>query len=122
METDACGQTLADQPPLVVVPAALLVVDSQLGMTATASRDCLLLSLMGVRCLGVVVNKMDATGYSQALFDEVARECRAFSALLLLSEVTFIPVAALQGDNVLEPSAKCPGTPVLQCLVFWNPG
>lgn len=88
LEADAHGQEAADQSPLLAVPAALLVVDAQLGMTATARRDCLLLSLMGVRRLGVVVNKMDATGYSQARFDDVVRAFRAFSASLPLPEAT----------------------------------
>ncbi|MDR5887792.1 GTP-binding protein [Vreelandella janggokensis] len=88
LEADAFGQPPADRPPYGAVPVALLVVDAQLRVMATARRDCLLLSLIGVRRLGVVVNKMDATGYSQARFDEVVREFRAFSASLPLPEAT----------------------------------
>jgi len=119
---DPTLQTLENQEPLASMPAAMLVVDAPQGMTATVRRHCLLLSLMGARPLAVVINKMDAVGYSQVRFETIVREFREFSASLTLPETTFIPVSALQGDNVLALSDSTPwysGASVLGFLKSW---
>ncbi|MDR5876197.1 adenylyl-sulfate kinase [Vreelandella gomseomensis] len=109
-------QALADERPLASMPAAMLVVDVQQGVTAVTRRHCVLMSLMGLRHIAVAVNKMDAVAYSQARFESIVAELQIFVSSLPLPDITFIPVSSLYGDNMFAPSDNTPwyaGTSIL---------
>jgi len=98
---------------------AVILVDARRGLTEQSRRHAALAGLLGVPQITVCVNKMDLAGYSEARFDAVAREFMAFAAEAGLDDVTFIPVSALHGDNVVEKSSAMPwygGEPLLAHL------
>jgi bifunctional enzyme CysN/CysC len=86
--------------------AAVLVVDARKGVLVQTRRHSYLVSLLGIRHIAVAVNKMDLVGYSEDAFRAIADEYADFAARIALPDVTFIPVSALTGDNVLVPSEK----------------
>jgi bifunctional enzyme CysN/CysC len=67
-------------------------------------RHSLLVSLLGVPHLVICVNKMDLVEYSEERFDEIREQFTEFAARLELRDVTFVPISALDGDNVVERS------------------
>jgi sulfate adenylyltransferase subunit 1 len=87
---------------------ALVLVDARHGIVEQTRRHSLLMSLLGVPHLVICVNKMDLAAFSEARFDEVCAEFSEFAARLELRDVTFIPISALAGDNVVERSAHMP--------------
>jgi len=88
--------------------AAVLVIDAQEGVKENSRRHGNLLSLLGIRQLIILINKMDLVGYDQARFDEVRREYTGFLNQVGLQPNQFIPVSAREGDNISQPSEKMP--------------
>jgi bifunctional enzyme CysN/CysC len=98
---------------------AVILVDARAGLTEQSRRHAFLSSLLGIPHLVVAVNKMDLVDYSQARFDEIRGEFTEFAAKLDVADVTFIPISALHGDNVVNRSANMAwyaGTPLLYHL------
>jgi bifunctional enzyme CysN/CysC len=87
---------------------AIVLVDATKGVLEQSRRHALLLSLLGVPHIVVCVNKMDLAGYSQAVFERIKQEFTAFAARLAVPDLTFVPVSALNGDNVVTRSAEMP--------------
>ena len=87
---------------------ALLLVDAERGVAEQARRHAFVASLLGVPHLVVCVNKMDRVGWSRERFAELRATLARFTSVLSFRDVTFIPVSALRGDNVVEPSANMP--------------
>lgn len=85
---------------------AVILVDARHGVVEQTRRHSFITSLLRVPHLVVCVNKMDLVGYSEAAFQEVVDQFREFSAKLDVADVTFIPISALDGDNVVERSDK----------------
>src|SRR5215475_11146895 len=83
---------------------ALILVNAADGLTSQTRRHSLIVSTLGVRHLVVAVNKMDLVGWSQERFDRIEADFRAFAADLDVAGITFIPVAARSGDNVVNRS------------------
>ncbi|HEV8558392.1 MAG TPA: adenylyl-sulfate kinase [Actinophytocola sp.] len=103
---------------------ALLLVDATRGVREQTCRHLAVCALMRVRAVLVVINKLDAVGYDQVLFDKLAGEVRANAAGLGIADVEAIPVSALGGDNVVRPSAQLPwyqGPTLLGALSAWQP-
>jgi bifunctional enzyme CysN/CysC len=86
--------------------AALLVIDANEGVQEQSRRHGHLLSLLGVRQVAVVVNKMDLVGYDQTVFDAIEREYRAFLGSLGVTPERVIPASAKLGDNVAERGSE----------------
>ncbi len=86
----------------------VLLVDARRGITSQTRRHAFLAALLGVPQGIVVVNKMDQVDWSEARFEALVSEVRAFSRRLTLQQLSFIPVSALRGDNVLVPSPRMP--------------
>ena len=86
----------------------LLLVDAERGVAEQARRHAFVASLLGVPRLVVCVNKMDRVDWSRDRFEAIRDKLGRFASLLDFREVTFIPLSALQGDNVVEPSARMP--------------
>jgi bifunctional enzyme CysN/CysC len=87
---------------------AVILVDARLGVIEQTRRHAFIASLLGIRHLVVCVNKMDLVGYEQVAFDHVERDFREFCARLEVTDVAFIPISALLGDNVVEHSPQMP--------------
>jgi len=83
---------------------ALVLVDARQGLTEQSRRHAFLASLHRVPHLVVCVNKMDLVGFEAAAFDAVCQEFRAFATKLDVVDLTFIPISALHGDNVVHRS------------------
>jgi bifunctional enzyme CysN/CysC len=94
---------------------AIVLVDARHGVVEQTRRHSLLMSLLGVPHLVICVNKMDLVEHSEARFDEVRAEFTEFASRLDLRDVTFIPISALAGDNVVDRSTHMPwyGGPTL---------
>jgi bifunctional enzyme CysN/CysC len=88
--------------------AAVLIVDAQKGLLVQTRRHSYLVSLLGIRHIVVAINKMDLVDYAESKFRAIVEEYADFAARIGLTDVTFIPVSALRGDNVLVPSANLP--------------
>jgi bifunctional enzyme CysN/CysC len=71
-------------------------------------RHSYIVSLLGIRHVIVAINKMDLVDYAQDAFDRIAREYHDFASRLEFGDVTYLPLSALKGDNVVEPSAAMP--------------
>ncbi|MDP8987905.1 MAG: GTP-binding protein [Actinomycetota bacterium] len=87
---------------------ALILVDARKGMLEQSRRHAFLASLLRVPHLVVCINKMDLVDYDQEVFEAIKAEFRAFAMRLEVSDLTFIPVSALHGDNVVHRSAAMP--------------
>jgi bifunctional enzyme CysN/CysC len=87
---------------------AVLLVDARLGVIVQTRRHSYITSLLGIREIVVAVNKMDLVGHSKARFDEIVAEYEAFAAKLPPRSVRYIPMSALNGDNVVHRSAAMP--------------
>lgn len=88
--------------------AAILMVDARQGILPQTRRHSFLMSLIGMRHIVVAINKMDLVEYSKERFDEIVEEYREFAKQLGLEEITFIPMSALKGDNVIEHGHHMP--------------
>ena len=85
---------------------AVILIDVRQGVVEQTRRHAFIASLLGIRHLVVCVNKMDLVDYSQAAFDQVEQDFREFCARLEATDVTFIPVSAVHGENVVERSER----------------
>ncbi len=91
---------------------SVVLIDARTGMLEQSKRHAFISALLGIPKLVVAVNKMDLVEHSQARFDEVAREFESFAPNLRrdgqrkgqLNEIIYIPISALNGDNVVERS------------------
>jgi bifunctional enzyme CysN/CysC len=98
---------------------AIVLVDARKGVLAQSKRHAFISSLLGIPHVVVCVNKMDLVDYEEAVFDAIVEEFDAFAARLELPDVTFIPISALLGDNVVDRSEAMPwyqGPPLLYHL------
>jgi bifunctional enzyme CysN/CysC len=98
---------------------AIVLVDARKGVVAQSKRHAFISSLLAIPHVVVCVNKMDLVDYDEAVFDSIVEEFDRFAARLEMSDVTFIPISALHGDNVVERSEKMPwyeGPPLLYHL------
>ena len=87
---------------------AVVLVDARNGLTEQSRRHAFLATLLRVPHLVLAVNKMDLVDYSQEVFDRIAEEFTAFATKLEIGDLTFIPISALHGDNVVQRSVNMP--------------
>lgn len=83
---------------------AIILIDARNGVVEQTIRHSYLVSLLGIEHVVVCLNKMDMVGYSETVFNAITEKYKALAAELNLKEVTFIPVSALKGDNVVNES------------------
>ena len=86
--------------------AALLLIDAAEGIQENSRRHGYIVSMLGIRQLVVVVNKMDLVDYDQEVFDRIEAEYRAFLANLGVRPLRFIPISAREGHNVATRSDR----------------
>jgi bifunctional enzyme CysN/CysC len=85
---------------------ALILVDARKGVVEQTKRHAFVASLVGVPHLTVCVNKMDLVDFSEDVFEDIREEFEDFAAKLELTDIEFIPISALHGDNVVERSLR----------------
>jgi len=99
--------------------AAIILIDARKGVLTQTRRHSYLVNLLGIRHMVLAINKMDLVDWSQARFDEIVTEYRRFAQQIGITTFTPIPMSALRGDNITEPSAKAPwysGPPLMRWL------
>ncbi len=87
---------------------AVILIDARYGVLTQTKRHSFIVSLLGIRHVVVTVNKMDLVDFSQQRFDQICSDYRDFAARLDLPDLHFIPISALSGDNVVDPSSHMP--------------
>jgi bifunctional enzyme CysN/CysC len=87
---------------------AVVLIDARLGIQTQSKRHAFIVSLLGVPRVVVAVNKMDLVGFDRDVFERIRDEYGAFAARLHFADLTFIPVSALDGDNVVTRSERMP--------------
>jgi sulfate adenylyltransferase large subunit len=87
---------------------ALVLVDARNGLVRQSRRHAAIAALLRTPHLVVCVNKMDLVDYDPGVFAAIVEDFRTWSTGLEFVEATFIPISALKGDNVVEPSATMP--------------
>jgi bifunctional enzyme CysN/CysC len=88
--------------------AAVLVIDAKEGIRENSKRHGYLLSMLGIKQVAVVVNKMDLVDYSRQAFEDIRDEYVAFLARIGATPKFFIPISAFNGENLIAPSDKMP--------------
>lgn len=86
----------------------IILVDARKGITAQTKRHASIGSLMGIKKAVIAVNKIDLTGFSENIFNEIKTKFEEMREELLYDEVFYIPVSALLGDNVVQSSVNTP--------------
>jgi bifunctional enzyme CysN/CysC len=87
---------------------ALILVDARKGMIEQSRRHAFLATLLGVPHLVVCVNKMDLVDWSEEAYEQIRADFTDFAARLRTHDISFIPVSALLGDNVVDRSTNMP--------------
>ncbi|GAX60972.1 sulfate adenylyltransferase subunit 1 [Candidatus Scalindua japonica] len=98
---------------------AIILIDARRGVLEQSRRHGFIASLLQVSHMIVAVNKIDLVDYSKEVFDSIVEEYDEYSRKLDIKDITYIPVSALKGDNVVSKSAKTPwydGPTVLHTL------
>ena len=87
---------------------AVILVDARKGVLTQTRRHSFLVSLLGIDQVVVAVNKLDLVDYDESVFRGIEADYREFASGLGLRAITCIPVSALRGDNIVEPSRITP--------------
>ncbi|NND99794.1 MAG: sulfate adenylyltransferase subunit CysN, partial [Pirellulaceae bacterium] len=87
---------------------AVILVDARHGVLTQTKRHSFIVSLLGIRHVLVAINKMDLIDYSEEKFNEICDQYRSFAVRLDLPDLHFIPISALNGDNVVDRSESMP--------------
>jgi len=98
---------------------AIILIDARNGVVEQTVRHSYLVSLLGINHVVIAINKMDMEGYSEEVFNSITEKYKTLAENLNLKEVTFIPVSALKGDNIVNRSENMPwyeGTSLLDFL------
>ncbi|MEL6546316.1 MAG: GTP-binding protein, partial [Myxococcota bacterium] len=83
---------------------ALILIDARLGVLQQSRRHAYIADLLGIQHLAVCVNKMDLVGFDQDVFNRIRDDFESFASSLSFQDVTYFPVSALEGDNVVANS------------------
>src|ERR1035438_10004825 len=98
---------------------AIVLIDARKGVISQSKRHAFISSLLGIPHIVVCVNKMDLVDFDEGIFDAIVEDFDDFAARLEMPDVTFIPISALLGDNVVDRSESMPwyqGPPLLYHL------
>ncbi|MCG8583281.1 MAG: sulfate adenylyltransferase subunit CysN [Pirellulales bacterium] len=87
---------------------AIILIDARHGVIEQTKRHSFITSLLGIRHIMVAVNKMDLVDYDQARYDEICDAYKEFAQRLDRTDLHFIPISALLGDNVVDKSENMP--------------
>ncbi len=98
---------------------AIILIDARYGVLPQTKRHSFIVSLLGIKHVMVAVNKMDLVDYEQQVFEQIVADYKGFADRLDPTDLHFIPIAALHGDNVVESSERMPwyqGTTLMNFL------
>ncbi|MCR5381876.1 MAG: sulfate adenylyltransferase subunit CysN [Lentisphaeria bacterium] len=87
---------------------AIILIDARHGVTVQTKRHSFIVSLLGIVHIIVAINKMDLVDWSEEVYDKIRRDYNDMAARLSFKDVHFIPISALKGDNVVDPSPNMP--------------
>ena len=87
---------------------AIILIDARKGMLEQTHRHSFIASLLGIPHLIVCINKMDLVDYQEQVFNKIKSDYEKFSSKLNIKDVRFIPISALEGDNVVKKSDNMP--------------
>ncbi len=85
---------------------AILLADARKGVITQTKRHTFLVSLLGIKHIVLAVNKMDLVDFKQEVYDQICEDYKNFTTTLDIPDITFIPVSALKGDNVVDKSDR----------------
>jgi len=103
---------------------SIVLVDATKGVRTQTLRHLTICSLMGVQRVLVAVNKLDAVGFNEEIYLQIKSEIEMTLTRLELTDVYFIPLSALAGDNVVQRSTQAPwyqGPTLLEAIQSWRP-
>lgn len=98
---------------------AIILIDARHGVQVQTRRHSFICSQLGIKHVIIAINKMDAIDYDQATYQKIKKEYREFAEDLSFSDVRFVPISALKGDNVVNESPNMtwyPGSTLLKLL------
>jgi sulfate adenylyltransferase subunit 1 len=98
---------------------AVILIDARYGVQTQTKRHSFIASLLGLKHIIVAINKMDLMAYSEDTFNKIKTDYLAFVKTLGQHDIHFIPMSALDGDNVVNPSENMPwytGKPMMELL------
>ncbi len=87
---------------------AIILIDARHGVMTQTRRHSFIVSLLGIKHVVVAINKMDLVDFSQEVFEQIEADYRAFAAKLDIEDLRFLPISALNGDNLIEHSENMP--------------
>jgi sulfate adenylyltransferase subunit 1 len=87
---------------------AIILIDARHGVIEQTCRHSFIASLLQIKHVVVCVNKMDLVNFSEEKFNKIREDYTNFASKLNIPDIRFIPISALMGDNVVEPSTKMP--------------
>ncbi len=98
---------------------AVILIDARYGVQTQTRRHSFIASLLGIKHIIVAINKMDLVNFSEGTYEKIKKDYLEFAEKLNLSDIHFIPMSALQGDNVVNKSDNMPwftGKPMMETL------
>ncbi len=98
---------------------AVILIDARYGVQTQTKRHSFIASLLGIKHIIVAVNKMDLVEFSEQKFNQIRQDYLDFISRLNLTDIHFLPISALDGDNVVNPSENMPwftGVPMMELL------
>jgi sulfate adenylyltransferase large subunit len=87
---------------------AILLIDAEEGLREQSKRHATILSLLGIKTIVVVINKMDLMNYDQAVYEKLKADYSQYLKSLKLEAQAFVPISAYHGENIVKSSAKMP--------------
>lgn len=87
---------------------AILLADARKGVITQTKRHTYIVSLLGIKHIVLAVNKMDIVDFKKEIYDKICDDYKEFTTQLDIPDITFIPVSALKGDNVVDISDNMP--------------
>ncbi|HHZ69111.1 MAG TPA: sulfate adenylyltransferase subunit CysN [Methylococcaceae bacterium] len=98
---------------------AIILIDARYGVKTQTKRHSYIASLLGIKHIIVAINKMDLMNYDEAVFNAIKSDFLSFSEQLRLTDIIFMPMSALKGDNVVHQSTEMPwfsGQPLMATI------
>jgi bifunctional enzyme CysN/CysC len=104
---------------------AIILVDARKGVLTQSRRHSFIASLLGIPHIVVAINKMDLVDWSEEVYRTIVDEYTGFASRLTVNDIRFVPMSALEGDNVVVGSTRMPwyqGGPLLNLLENFTAG
>lgn len=87
---------------------AIILIDARKGIVEQTCRHSFIASLLGIKHVVLCINKMDLVDYQEEVFNDIVQKFKEFASRLQLTDIKFIPISALHGDNVVDKSTNMP--------------